>query len=140
VLGGYGYYEAVFVGVKYVGVKNSRYLIGGGYNFDLGEISYSSAFIEYQRALLWLKHSSLETGIAGKVMYWRQADQSIVWGNLGLSPNLYGQYSINENLSAGLSLGPQFNFNLYNVRRNYEKTGWVKPMDIEFQISISYAL
>jgi hypothetical protein len=140
VLGGYGYYEAAYVGLKYEGVKNSRYLVGGGYNFALGDISYSSAFIEYQRALLRLNNGSLETGIASKVIYWRQSDQYLVWGNLGLSPNLYTFYTINENIAAGLSFGPQFNFNLYNVRRNYERTGWVKPTDIEFQISISYAL
>ena len=40
VIAGYGYYEALFAGVKYEGVNKSRCQLGAGYNFNINNIKY----------------------------------------------------------------------------------------------------
>ena len=83
---------------------------------------------------------SLEWGIGLKSIYWKQTDEYVVWKNIGIIPLVYGIYKSEKKISPFLSLGPQFNFNLDNSRKTYEKTGWVKKTDYEFQIGLSYEL
>ena len=47
-IAGYGYYEAAYIGLKYEGIKNSRWQIGLGTNFNVGNIKYTDIFCEYQ--------------------------------------------------------------------------------------------
>ena len=145
ILGGYGYYEATFVGLKYQGHKNHRWLMGTGYNFDLHKVRYNSVFLEYQKPISKWKGESLigkkiEAGLGLQAMYWRQSDKYLIWGNMGLSPNVYGLYHLNSKVSVAASFGPQFNFNLYNERFSYLKTGWVKRTDINFRFTLGYVL
>ena len=140
VIAGYGYYEALFAGIKYEGVYKSRWQLGAGYNFNISSIAYNSAFVEYQRALIQFKENNLETGIAGKIIFWRQSDEYLIWRNLGLTPNAYLHYRINNKLSTALSVGPQYNVNLKYERKNYQKSGWIKRFNFNFQITFAYVL
>ena len=140
VITGYGYYEALFAGVKYEGVNKSRWQLGAGYNFNINNISYNSAFVEYQKALIQFKDNYLETGIAGKLIFWRQSDKYLIWENLGVTPNAYFQYRINNKISSALSIGPQLNINLNSERKNYQKTGWITRFNFNFQITFAYVL
>ena len=140
VIAGYGYYEALFAGIKYEGENKSRWQLGAGYNLNINNISYNSAFVVYQRALIQFKDNNLETGIAGKLIFWRQSDKYLIWETLGVTPNAYLQYRINNKISSALSVGPQFNINLNSERKNYQKTGWIKRFDFNFQITFAYVL
>lgn len=139
--GGYGYYEATFIGFRTYDKNKKRIWNSGiGYNFHLDNMSYTSLFGEYQRVFFRFHDRKIQTGITLKSIYWRQSDKFLIWGNLGLNPNLFSELSIKPQLSISLSFGPQYNFNLYNVRKNYEATGWIKRIDKNFQIAIAYEL
>lgn len=98
---------------------------------------YSSLFGEYQKGLLQKK---ILAGISLKVIYWQQSDEYLLMRNLGLNPNVFGEYRISNRFLIACSVGPIFNFNLYNERKSYEMTGWVKDIDVNFQVSIAYVL
>jgi hypothetical protein len=143
IIGGYGYYEATFIGLKYQGYKKRSWLLGTGYNFNLHKAQYNSVFIEHQLPITKWKgepvtSKKVEVGLGLEAMYWRQSDKYLIWGNMGLSPNIYGLYHFNQRVSLAASVGPQFNFNLYNERKNYLKTGWIKRRDINFKFTLEY--
>ena len=134
---GYGYYEASFVAIKYQGVKKNQWITGAGYNFKIDNLSYLSLFAEYRKTLFERK---VTANIGLKGMLWRQSDDYVIWGNLGINPNLNADYLITNSISINGSIGPIFNLNLYNHRKNYEKTAWVKTTDINFKLSLAYVL
>ena len=136
---GYGYYEALYVGCEYAGEKNN-WLLGAGYNFGISNVHYSSYFFEFQHPLTHSSNNKFEMGWSGKLLFWRQVDDIFFWGNLGVMPNAYLNYKISSPLSLGFNMGPQFNFNLYNKRLDYLNSGWVKIIDINYALFLSYAL
>ena len=137
---GYGYYEAAFVGIRYNASPDNHWLLGAGYNFNADNISYKSVFCAFQKSLFKPKQTDIQLGAGMQLTYWKQSDQYLVWDNLGVYPNVFGEYKLNKKLSLLSSLGPQWNFNVSNKRKTYEKSGWVKKIDLNFQLWLSYAL
>lgn len=138
-LAGYGYYEASFIGVKYK-PKSYGLQIGLGHNLNLDNIAYASIHTSFLADIEKLNSGNFTFGWAVKTTYWRQADNYLIWKNLGASLSITSNFQINSNVSVFSSLGVIKNFQLANERLSLEQTGWVKPLDIDFQIGITYAL
>jgi len=135
---GAGYYESLFLGGEIVTSKGNNWQLGAGYNFNVDNIIYHATFIGYGKPLFFKTKPKLEMGTHLQVMYWRQSDIYLTWGNIGVMPNIYTKFKLPRNFILNTHIGPQYNTNLHNARNSYEKTGWPKTIDINFSISIAY--
>ena len=136
---GYGFYEAINIGMKHIIDQHNIIGLSIGSNFHLlNNEKYYAIELEYDRSIFNNNNKINNWFFINKIIYWNLEDKYYLWKVLSWSPCLGKYIYFTDKIGSLIDIGPLFNLVLYNKRKTFEEVGWPYKIMPNFRIELFY--